>query len=75
MLRSTLQFLMYGIVWLFLFSIPIGHHNKSLYQVGHYYIVDTRPVHMVIRVVEIVFRKTNSTADHVVNEVTEKVDK
>jgi hypothetical protein len=36
-----------GILWLFLFSLPVGK-GKSLYEVLHYYIVDTQPVHWIV---------------------------
>jgi len=36
-----------GLLWLFLFAMPVGK-GKSLYEVLHYYVVDTRPVHWVV---------------------------
>jgi len=42
-LRSIGLFLGAGVVWLFLFSIPIGH-GKTLYQLGQHYIIRTTPV-------------------------------
>ncbi|MFZ9519349.1 MAG: hypothetical protein ACO3A4_02630 [Silvanigrellaceae bacterium] len=43
MLRSIGWFLGAGFVWLFLFSIPIGH-GKTLYQLGQHYIIKTAPI-------------------------------
>ena len=47
MLRKTLLFAGLGFVWLFLYSIPLGQ-GKNVYNIAHYYIVDTRPVHWII---------------------------
>ena len=46
MARNLTIFFGMGVVWLFVFSIPIGK-GKSIYEVLHYYVVDTRPVQWV----------------------------
>lgn len=43
MLKSIGLFLAAGIVWLFLFSLPIGQ-GKTLYQLGQHFIIKTSPV-------------------------------
>lgn len=43
MLKSVGWFLGAGLVWLFLFSLPIGH-GKTLYQLGQHFIIQTAPV-------------------------------
>jgi hypothetical protein len=42
-LKSIGWFLGAGFIWLFLFSIPIGH-GKTLYQLGQHYIIKTSPI-------------------------------
>lgn len=62
MLRKTILFAGLGFVWLFLFSIPVGR-GKSVYDIAHYYIVDTRPVHWVIGKVQGGFEATVDGAE------------
>ena len=45
MFRSLITFLWMGILWLFIFSIPISHQGRTLYSIGHYYLVDTKFIH------------------------------
>ncbi len=47
MARNVSIFFGMGVLWLFLFALPVGK-GKSLYEVMHYYVVDTRPVHWVV---------------------------
>lgn len=47
MVRNVALFFGLGLVWLFVFALPVGK-GKSVYEVMHYYIVDTRPVHWVV---------------------------
>ncbi len=39
-----MKFLVYGIIWLFIFSIPVQGGSKKLFDLGQHYIVDSRPV-------------------------------
>ena len=47
MLQKFSVFLLCGVAWLFLFSVPMGQ-SKNLFEVLHFYIVDTRPVQWVL---------------------------
>lgn len=47
MARNISIFFGLGLVWLFVFSLPVGK-GKTLYSVLNYYVVDTRPVHWVV---------------------------
>jgi hypothetical protein len=40
-------FLLSGVAWLFLFSVPLGQ-SKNLFEVLHFYVVDTRPVQWIL---------------------------
>ena len=42
-IRKVFWFFTMGLIWLFVFSLPIGH-DKQLFSVGYYYVVDTKPV-------------------------------
>ena len=48
MIKNLVIFLVFGFVWLFIFSIPVSRH-KRLFDVGYYYFVDTQPVRWLIR--------------------------
>lgn len=67
MLGSTMHFLFYGLIWLFIFSCPVGK-SKKLFDLGHEYIVDSKPVHEVTSYVSSIFNKTKNT-------VTEEIKK
>ena len=47
MVRNISIFFGLGLLWLFLFALPIGK-GKTLHGILHYYLVDTRPVHWVV---------------------------
>jgi|GEM_PF-627308 len=47
MARNASIFFGLGLLWLFLFAIPVGK-GRNLHDVLHYYLVDTRPVHWVV---------------------------
>ncbi len=51
MIRNSIMFISLGFVWLFLFSIPVGK-NKSVFDVAHFYIVDTKPVYWAVQKVQ-----------------------
>ena len=74
MLRNLLIFLVLGLVWLFIFSIPVGHQGKRLFSLGYYYVVDTKMVHLVTDLVSSTANKTGTTASDVVDDVVNKVD-
>jgi len=74
MLRNLLIFLLLGIVWLFIFSLPVGHQGKRLFSLGYYYIVDTRLVHLVTDLVSTTAHKTKDTANDMVDDIANKVD-
>jgi hypothetical protein len=74
MLRNFLVFLLLGVVWLFIFSIPVGHEGKRLFNIGYYYIVDTRLVHLVTDLASTTVHKTGDTATGMVDDVVSKVE-
>ncbi|MES2614421.1 MAG: hypothetical protein V4591_03295 [Bdellovibrionota bacterium] len=74
MLRTFFIFLLLGIAWLFVFSIPVGHQGKKLFDVGYYYVVDTKLVHLVTNLVSTTVHKTGDTAGNVVDDVVENVE-
>lgn len=62
MLRNSMLFVTFGILWLFIFSVPVGT-SKSVFDVAHYYIVDTRPVYWVVSKVRGSIEATNEGSD------------
>lgn len=72
MLRKLFIFLGLGLVWLFIFSIPVGHQGKKLFTVAHYYIVDTKLVHFVTNLIFTTANKTTNTATDMVDDVVNK---
>ena len=74
-MKSLLTFFISGLIWLFIFSIPVGHEGKKLYSVGYFYLVDTKPVHFVTHFLFSAANKTEKTASEVVNDVVDKVKK
>lgn len=40
-------FIIFGLIWLFLFSIPVGQ-GKVVFDVASYYIVSSRPVYWLL---------------------------
>ncbi len=75
MIRSFLAFVVFGILWLFLFSTPIGEHGKKLYDLGYYYLVDNSLVHQIRDIIFTSAHKTEQKASDVVNDVLQKADK
>ncbi len=73
-MRGVAHFFIHGLIWLFLFSIPVGHHGKRFFHVGYYYIVDTKLVHLVTDILSTSAKKTENTASDVVNDVVNKAD-
>ncbi len=74
MLKNLLVFFGLGFVWLFIFSIPIGHSKKTIFQIAHFYIVDTKLVHSITNLVTSTAHKTGDTATGVVDDVVHKID-
>jgi len=67
MFRSLFSFLLFGFVWLFVFSIPVGH-NRLLFDVGHYYFVETAPVRWLIEKFNIGLKQSESKASQAVDQ-------
>jgi hypothetical protein len=74
MIKNIVFFLAMGLVWLFIFSIPVGHQGKHVFNVGYYYLVDTKLVHKITDFASNTFFKTGSTASNVLDDVVEKVE-
>lgn len=72
MIRNFISFLIFGFVWLFLFSIPVGH-GRVLFDVGHYYFVDTKPVRWMIEKFNIGVKTSQSKASEAVKETVDQV--
>lgn len=72
MIRNLITFLIFGFVWLFLFSMPVGH-GKRLFDVGYYYFVDTRPVHWFFEKFNIGVQESQSKASEAVDKVIDSV--
>lgn len=72
MIRNFISFLIFGFVWLFLFSIPVGH-GRVLFDVGHYYFVDTKPVRWLIEKFNIGVKTSQSKASETVKETVDHV--
>jgi hypothetical protein len=62
MLRTTGLFLLTGVIWLFLFSFPIGH-GKTLFQLGQHYIINTTPIQWLGRKITTGYEATLEAAD------------
>lgn len=73
MLRKTWITLGVGALWLFLFSIPVGR-GKQLFDVLHYYVVDTAPVNWVIKMVGMGITTTGETAKQTADDIVGRVD-
>lgn len=72
MMRNLISFLVFGFVWLFLFSIPVGH-NRILFDVGHYYFVDTKPVRWLIEKFNVGVKASQSKASETLDQVVDYV--
>lgn len=72
LIKKLFAFLFLGLIWLFLFSIPVGN-DKKLFQVCYHYIVDTRPVHWVTNKVSMGAKTTENTAKEAAHDVIDKV--
>lgn len=53
-------FLLIGFVWLFLFSIPVGH-GKRLFDIAAHYIVSSQPVLWLMGQIDETVAKTDET--------------
>ena len=71
-LKKLVIFIIFGVIWLFLFSIPVSN-GKKLFQVSYYYIVDTRPVHWVFDKVSTGAKTTENNAKEAAHDVIDKV--
>ncbi|KAB8030613.1 hypothetical protein [Fluviispira multicolorata] len=73
-LKKLFGFLFVGLIWLFIFSIPVGE-GKRLYNICYTYIVDTRPVRWVKEKISSGAKTTENTAKDTASEVIDKVGK
>lgn len=71
-LKKLVIFLLFGIIWLFLFSIPING-AKKFFHVSYYYIVDTRPVHWILDKVYSGAKITENNAKEAAHDAIDKV--
>jgi hypothetical protein len=46
MVRHVAKFLLAGVAWVFLLSIPVGQ-GKSVFDLAHYFLVDSAPVNWI----------------------------
>jgi hypothetical protein len=67
------KFLGMGLIWLFLLSTPVGY-QKSLFNLGYYYIVDTPPVHFVIDKIKFAYLYSKLFISNYSDKVVDKVD-
>ena len=72
-LASFMKFLALGIVWLFILSIPVGY-QKTLFNLGYFYIVDTFPVHWTIDKIEVLLGHSRVAVSDMSSKVIDKVD-
>ena len=70
---SLLRFLCLGVVWLFILSFPMGP-DKTLFNLGYYYLVDTKPVHWAVDKIENLMSIAKDKISSMRNDVVEKVD-
>lgn len=70
--KKLIVFLLFGVIWLFLFSIPMSN-GKKLFQISHYYIVDTRPVHWFLEKVYSGAKTTENNAKEAAHEAIDKI--
>ncbi len=73
LLKKLAFFLVIGFVWLFLFSIPFKQ-EKLLFNILHFYIVDTKPVHWIIEKITASAKTTEDTAKDKANSFIDKID-
>lgn len=71
-LKKLFVFVLYGLIWLFLFSIPV-RKGKNLFQIGNYYIVETKPVHWLLDKAYYGAKTTENSAKDTAHEVIDKV--
>lgn len=78
MIRNSIMFISLGFVWLFLFSIPVGN-GKNVFNVAHFYIVDTKPVSWAVQKVQggidAASETTESNAEEGVEILSNKLSK
>jgi len=70
--KKIFIFLIYGFVWLFIFSIPVGN-GKNLFQIGYFYIVDTKPIKWLLNKSYYGAKTTENTAKDTAHEVIDKI--
>ena len=71
-LKKLFVFIFIGIIWLFIFSIPVKN-GRLLFQISYQYIVDTKPVHWVTEKVSSGAKTTENNAKEAAHEIIDKV--
>lgn len=72
-MASFMKFLTLGVVWLFILSIPVGY-QKTLFNLGYFYIVDTFPVHWTIDKIRVLLGHSKVAVSDMSSKVIDKVD-
>ncbi|BBH51907.1 hypothetical protein [Fluviispira sanaruensis] len=73
-LKKLIAFLFVGLIWLFIFSIPLGE-GRRFFNFCYSHIVDTRPVKWVKEKVSSGAKTSENTAKEAAGEVIDKVSK
>ncbi|RDB35312.1 hypothetical protein [Spirobacillus cienkowskii] len=73
-LKKTIIFLLYGLVWLFIFSIPAKNDEKVFYYF-HDKIVDSKPVHWLLNKFNLESKKTENKVLDTANKVLDNIKK
>jgi hypothetical protein len=60
--KKILIFFASGIAWIFLLSIPVGQ-GKTFFDLAHFYLVDSKPVHWVKNQFSDTVSKTRSASE------------
>ncbi len=62
MARNISLFLLLGVLWVFLLSIPVGQ-GRTVYDLAHYFLVDTAPVNWISGQFSKTVARTQSTSE------------
>ncbi len=62
MARNISLFLLLGVLWVFLLSIPVGQ-GRTVYDLAHYFLVDTAPVNWISGQFSKTVAKTQTTSE------------
>lgn len=72
-LNKLAAFIIFGLIWLFIFSIPLKNEGL-LFDKLHFYIVNTKPVHWVISKISSTIKTSENTAKDTANEFIDKIE-